>query len=195
MSRLRDLTALSPRSEPLLRLYALSPVFRSRLGVAFDARLECGPGPCRTASETLSPACYHLCWGSWHGPHSHDLPLKDIVGTLLSVNAQAYLFEAANVRHEHEYVVWKPVKLPENKILAPGVVSHATTLIEHPELVAERIQRFARIVGRDRVVASTDRGLGLRCHPKSPGPSSEHFLAALSSRAKRYGFDNGTELD
>lgn len=109
---------------------------------------------------------YHLCWGSWHGPHAHDLPLRDIVDILLSVNAQTYLFEAANVRHEHEYVVWKSVKLPEDKILAPGVVSHATTLIEHPELVAERIKRFANIVGRDRVIASTDCGLGLRCHPQ-----------------------------
>jgi 5-methyltetrahydropteroyltriglutamate--homocysteine methyltransferase len=109
---------------------------------------------------------YHLCWGSWHGPHSQDIPLADIVGTMLAVNAQTYLFEAANVRHEHEYVVWKTVKLPSDKILAPGVVSHATTLIEHPELVAERIQRFANIVGRERVIASTDCGLGLRCHPQ-----------------------------
>jgi 5-methyltetrahydropteroyltriglutamate--homocysteine methyltransferase len=109
---------------------------------------------------------YHLCWGSWHGPHAHDLPMGDIVGTLLSIHAQTYLFEAANVRHEHEYVVWKSVKRSEDKILAPGVVSHATTLIEHPELVAERIKRFANIVGRDRVIASTDCGLGLRCHPQ-----------------------------
>jgi 5-methyltetrahydropteroyltriglutamate--homocysteine methyltransferase len=109
---------------------------------------------------------YHLCWGSWHGPHAYDIPLRDIAGTLLSVNAQTYLFEAANVRHEHEYVVWKSAKLPEEKILAPGVVSHATTLIEHPELVAERIKRFANIVGRERVIASTDCGLGLRCHPQ-----------------------------
>jgi 5-methyltetrahydropteroyltriglutamate--homocysteine methyltransferase len=109
---------------------------------------------------------YHLCWGSWHGPHAHDIPMADIVGTMLAVNAQTYLFEAANVRHEHEYVVWKSVKLPDDKILAPGVVSHATTLIEHPELVAERIRRFADIVGRERVIASTDCGLGLRCHPQ-----------------------------
>jgi 5-methyltetrahydropteroyltriglutamate--homocysteine methyltransferase len=109
---------------------------------------------------------YHLCWGSWHGPHAHDIPMADIVDTMLSVNAQTYLFEAANVRHEHEYVVWKSVKLPDDKILAPGVVSHATALIEHPDLVAERIKRFANIVGRERVVASTDCGLGLRCHPQ-----------------------------
>ena len=109
---------------------------------------------------------YHLCWGSWHGPHAHDIPLPDIVEVMLAVNAGAYLFEAANVRHEHEYHVWERVQLPAGRILAPGVVSHATTLIEHPELVAERIGRFARIVGPENVIASTDCGLGLRCHPQ-----------------------------
>jgi len=107
---------------------------------------------------------YHLCWGSWHGPHAHDIPLKDIVSTLLKVKAQTYLIEAANVRHEHEYAIWKSISLPDNKVLAPGVVSHSTALVEHPELVSERIQKFANIVGRDRVIASTDCGLGLRCH-------------------------------
>ena len=109
---------------------------------------------------------YHLCWGSWHGPHSHDIPMPDIVDVMLAINAGAYLFEAANARHEHEYHVWESVKLPEGKILAPGVVSHATALIEHPELVAERIGRFTRIVGAENVIASTDCGLGLRCHPQ-----------------------------
>lgn len=109
---------------------------------------------------------YHLCWGSWHGPHAHDLPLADIVDILLRINAQTYLFEAANVRHEHEARIWEEVKLPEGKILAPGVVSHSTRLIEHPELVAGRIERFARMVGHENVIASTDCGLGLRCHPQ-----------------------------
>ena len=109
---------------------------------------------------------YHLCWGSWHGPHSRDIPLADMVDIMLSVNAQTYLFEAANVRHEHEYVIWETTPLPNEKMLAPGVVSHATTLIEHPDLVSARIQRFAKLVGRERVVASTDCGLGLRCHPQ-----------------------------
>jgi 5-methyltetrahydropteroyltriglutamate--homocysteine methyltransferase len=109
---------------------------------------------------------YHLCWGSWHGPHAHDIPLPDIVDVMLAVKAQAYLFEAGNVRHEHEYKVWETVKLPAGKILAPGVVSHATALIEHPDLVSERIQRFARLVGAENVIASTDCGLGLRCHPQ-----------------------------
>jgi 5-methyltetrahydropteroyltriglutamate--homocysteine methyltransferase len=109
---------------------------------------------------------YHLCWGSWHGPHSQDIELKDIVQIMLSIKAQTYLFEAANARHEHEFAVWKTVKLPSNKILAPGVVTHSTPLIEHPELVAYRIERFANIVGRERVIASTDCGVGLRCHPQ-----------------------------
>jgi 5-methyltetrahydropteroyltriglutamate--homocysteine methyltransferase len=109
---------------------------------------------------------YHLCWGSWHGPHSQDIPLRDIVDVLLTVKAQTYLFEAANVRHEHEYQVWESVRLPAGKILAPGVVTHSTALIEHPELVSSRLQRFAKIVGRENVVGSTDCGLGLRCHPQ-----------------------------
>jgi 5-methyltetrahydropteroyltriglutamate--homocysteine methyltransferase len=109
---------------------------------------------------------YHMCWGSWHGPHAFDIPLREMLDVLLSIKAQTYLFEAANVRHEHEYRIWESVKLPDGKILAPGVVSHATPLIEHPELVSERIQRFARLVGPENVIASTDCGLGLRCHPQ-----------------------------
>ena len=107
---------------------------------------------------------YHLCWGSWHGPHTHDLPLKHVVALLLQVKAQCYSFEAANVRHEHEWRVWQDAKIPERKILLPGIVSHATNLVEHPELVAERIQRFAGVVGRENVIAGTDCGLGRRVH-------------------------------
>jgi 5-methyltetrahydropteroyltriglutamate--homocysteine methyltransferase len=107
---------------------------------------------------------YHLCWGSWHGPHTHDLPFEHIVELMLQVNAQCYSFEAANVRHEHEWKLWNDVKLPEGKILLPGVVSHSTNLVEHPELVAERIMRFAGAVGRENVIAGTDCGLGGRVH-------------------------------
>jgi len=109
---------------------------------------------------------FHLCWGSWHGPHTTDIPMKDIVEVMLAVNAGAYSFEAGNVRHEHEWRVWHDVKLPDDKILLPGVVSHATNVVEHPELVADRIGRFAEIVGRERVIASTDCGLGGRIHPQ-----------------------------
>jgi 5-methyltetrahydropteroyltriglutamate--homocysteine methyltransferase len=108
---------------------------------------------------------YHLCWGSWHGPHSADLPLSDIVDLMLTVKAQVYLIEAANARHEHEVQVWEDTKLPDGKMLAPGVVTHSTPLIEHPQLVADRIERFAKLVGRENVIASTDCGLGLRLHP------------------------------
>jgi 5-methyltetrahydropteroyltriglutamate--homocysteine methyltransferase len=109
---------------------------------------------------------FHLCWGSWHGPHTTDIPMADIVDVMLEINAGAYSFEAANVRHEHEWKVWRDVKLPEGKIILPGVVSHSTNVIEHPELVADRIVRFAEAVGRDNVVASTDCGLGGRVHPQ-----------------------------
>src|SRR5688572_3276460 len=99
---------------------------------------------------------YHICWGSWNGPHTSDVPLKEIAGLILSVRAGAYSIEAANARHEHEWQVWKDVKLPEGKKLIPGVISHQTNVVEHPELVAERIVRFAAVVGRDNVIAGTD---------------------------------------
>jgi 5-methyltetrahydropteroyltriglutamate--homocysteine methyltransferase len=113
---------------------------------------------------------YHVCWGSWPGPHTTDVPLRKIVDLILKVRAGAYLIEAANSRHEHEWRVWKDVKLPEGKILAPGVVSHGTNVVEHPELVAERILRFANVVGRENVIASTDCGFAQeqfnrRVHP------------------------------
>jgi 5-methyltetrahydropteroyltriglutamate--homocysteine methyltransferase len=109
---------------------------------------------------------FHLCWGSWHGPHVTDIPMKDIVDVMLSINAGAYMFEAGNVRHEHEWKVWQDVKLPAGKTIMPGVVSHATNVVEHPELVADRIVNFANGVGRENVIASTDCGLGGRVHPQ-----------------------------
>lgn len=109
---------------------------------------------------------YHLGWGSWHGPHAYDLELKSMVQLILKVKAQAYLVEAANARHEHEYAVWDEVKLPEGKILVPCVVTHSTDVVEHPELVPQRIQRFARRVGRENVMAGADCGFGGRSHPQ-----------------------------
>jgi 5-methyltetrahydropteroyltriglutamate--homocysteine methyltransferase len=109
---------------------------------------------------------YHICWGSWHGPHSTDLPLRDIVDIVLKVRAGAYSVEAGNVRHEHEWKIWRETRLPDGKLLIPGVVSHATNVVEHPELVADRIVRFAQVVGRENVVAGTDCGLGGRIHPQ-----------------------------
>jgi 5-methyltetrahydropteroyltriglutamate--homocysteine methyltransferase len=109
---------------------------------------------------------YHICWGSWHGPHTHDLPLHHVIDLMLKVRAGAYSVEAANPRHEHEWKLWKFVKLPEGKLLIPGVISHATNVIEHPEIVADRIIRYANLVGRENVIAGTDCGLGARVHPQ-----------------------------
>jgi 5-methyltetrahydropteroyltriglutamate--homocysteine methyltransferase len=113
---------------------------------------------------------YHICWGSWNGPHAFDVPMKDIVDLMLQVNVGAYQFEAANPRHEHEWVVWRSVKLPPGKVLIPGVISHATNIVEHPELVAQRLVRLANIVGRENVMGGTDCGFAQspfaqRVHP------------------------------
>ena len=114
---------------------------------------------------------YHVCFGSWHMPHVADAPLEAIIDLILQVNAGAYLLEAANVRHEHEWRVWEKTTLPAGKILMPGVVTHHTTTVEHPRLVADRIVRFAKLVGRENVVASTDCGFAqtehlARVHPQ-----------------------------
>jgi 5-methyltetrahydropteroyltriglutamate--homocysteine methyltransferase len=126
----------------------------------------------------------HLCWGSWHGPHTTDIEFKHLVKLMLSVNAGAYSFEAANARHEHEWRVWEDVSLPDDKLILPGVVGHATNVVEHPELVAERIERFAGLVGRERVIASTDCGLGGRIHPQIAVAKLQALTdgAALASR-------------
>jgi len=113
---------------------------------------------------------YHICWGSWNGPHAFDVPMKDIVDLMLQVNVGAYQFEAANPRHEHEWVVWQTVKLPAGKTLIPGVISHATNIVEHPELVAQRLVRLAKLVGRENIMGGTDCGFAQspfaqRVHP------------------------------
>jgi 5-methyltetrahydropteroyltriglutamate--homocysteine methyltransferase len=113
---------------------------------------------------------YHVCWGSWPGPHTTDVPLKGIVDLILRAKVGAFVIEGANPRHEHEWRVWENVKLPEGAILIPGVISHATNVVEHPELVAERIMRLARLLGRENVIAGTDCGFAQgpfhrRVHP------------------------------
>ncbi|MDQ7910141.1 epoxyalkane--coenzyme M transferase [Phytohabitans sp. ZYX-F-186] len=105
---------------------------------------------------------FHMCWGSGHRPHTNDIELKYIADLLVKINAQAYAIEAGNVRHAHEWRVWEDVKLPDGKILVPGVVSHATDLVEHPELVAERLVNYAGVVGRENIQAGTDCGIGSR---------------------------------
>ena len=101
---------------------------------------------------------YHLCWGSWQGPHEGDLALKDVVDLMLRVKAQAYSVEAATPRHSYEWRLWQDVKLPEGKVLIPGVVAHTTAVVEHPETIAERLMNFASVVGRERVIAGADCG-------------------------------------
>jgi len=101
---------------------------------------------------------YHICFGSWHGPHAYDPPLRDAIDLVLRVNAKYYLMEQANPRHEHEWRIWEDVPLPEGKVLVPGVVTHHTNVVEHPELVAQRLVRLAGVVGRDRVMGGTDCG-------------------------------------
>jgi 5-methyltetrahydropteroyltriglutamate--homocysteine methyltransferase len=113
---------------------------------------------------------YHICWGSQNAPHTDDAPLREVLPLVLAVNASAYLIESANARHEHEWKVWEDVKLPEGKTLIPGVVTHSTNLVEHPELVQWRITNFARLVGRENVIAGTDCGFSqnwnlIRVHP------------------------------
>jgi 5-methyltetrahydropteroyltriglutamate--homocysteine methyltransferase len=113
---------------------------------------------------------YHVCWGSWPGPHTTDVPLKDIVDLILGMKVGAYVLESANPRHEHEWRVWETAKLPPDRLLIPGVISHATNVVEHPELVAERIMRVARLVGRENLLAGTDCGFAQgpfyrRVHP------------------------------
>jgi 5-methyltetrahydropteroyltriglutamate--homocysteine methyltransferase len=112
---------------------------------------------------------YHICWGSWPGPHTSDVPLKDIVNVILKAKVGAFVIEGANPRHEHEWKVWKDVKLGD-RMLIPGVISHATNVVEHPELVSERIVRLAKILGRENVIAGTDCGFAQgpfyrRVHP------------------------------
>ena len=141
------------------------------LANAYDDLMARGRDVYRTWAETRIKALnhalrgippervrYHLCYGSWHAPHMADAPLEDIVDLILAVNAGAYSIEAANVRHEHEWRVWQNVKLPEGKSLIPGVVTHHTLTVEHPRLVADRLIRYANIVGRENVIAGTDCG-------------------------------------
>src|SRR5262249_24773482 len=105
---------------------------------------------------------FHFCWASPHRPHVNDVELQHIIDLLVRIRAQSYAFEAANVRHEHEWEVWRDVVIPDNKILMPGVITHSTDLVEHPRLVANRLKNFATIVGRDRVQTGTDCGMGSR---------------------------------
>ncbi|WP_323959518.1 epoxyalkane--coenzyme M transferase [Arthrobacter sp. JZ12] len=134
----------------------------------------------------------HICWGSWHGPHTTDIEFKDIVDIVLGINAGSYSFEAANARHEHEWALWQDTRLPAGKVLVPGVVSHATNVVEHPELVAQRIERFASLVGRENVIASTDCGLGGRIHPQIAAAKLESLGRGAQLASERLFAKSGT---
>ncbi|HEY8579529.1 MAG TPA: hypothetical protein VIL72_06550, partial [Beijerinckiaceae bacterium] len=113
---------------------------------------------------------YHVCWGSWNGPHTTDVPLREIIDEIYRINAGCYVMEGANPRHEHEWKVWGEKKPPQGRAIATGVISHATNVVEHPELVAERIVRLAKLIGRENVLAGTDCGFAQgpfyrRVHP------------------------------
>jgi 5-methyltetrahydropteroyltriglutamate--homocysteine methyltransferase len=132
---------------------------------------------------------YHICWGSWPGPHVSDVPLKDIVEVVLKARVGALVIEGANPRHEHEWQVWKGAKLAPGQILIPGVISHATNVVEHPELVAERIVRLARIVGRENVIGGTDCGFAQspfyrRVHPSIMWAKLEALAAGARLASK-----------
>jgi 5-methyltetrahydropteroyltriglutamate--homocysteine methyltransferase len=113
---------------------------------------------------------YHVCWGSFNAPHMGDVPASDILDLILEVNAGFYLIEMANPRHEHEWRLWEDTALPDGKVLVPGVISHSTNVVEHPELVAQRLVRLARLVGRENLMGGTDCGFAQgpliqRVHP------------------------------
>ena len=128
---------------------------------------------------------YHVCFGSWHGPHAYDPPLADVIDLVLGVNARYYLIEQANPRHEHEWRLWESVELPAGKVLVPGVVTHHTNVVEHPELVADRIVRIAGLVGADRVMGGTDCGFAQSAFVHRVHPSIQWAkLEALAEGAR-----------
>jgi 5-methyltetrahydropteroyltriglutamate--homocysteine methyltransferase len=129
---------------------------------------------------------FHTCWGSYHGPHKYDLPLKDIVHLILKVNAGAYSIEASNPMHDHEWEVWETVKLPAGKRLIPGVVGHCSDHIEHPQLVANRLVKYGEIVGRENIMAGTDCGLGSRVgHPNIAWSKYEAMVEGARLASKK----------
>jgi 5-methyltetrahydropteroyltriglutamate--homocysteine methyltransferase len=133
----------------------------------------------------------HVCWGSFHGPHHDDIPLRDIIDLIFRVNAGSYSIEASNPCHEHEWHVFEDVRLPEGATLIPGVVGHCTDFIEHPDLVAERLVRYARLVGRENVLAGTDCGLGTRVGHESICWAKFEAMAEGARRATKILWDRG----
>ena len=171
------------------------PALWDRIGI--EMGLEAFRARCAMRIEALNHALrnipedrvrYHLCWGSWHGPHAFDLELDRIADLMLRVKAQAYLVEAANARHAHEVAVWEKVKLPEGKILIPGVVTHSTDVVEHPELVSQRLQRYAQLLGKENIIAGTDCGFGGRSHPQIAWAKLLSLVEGAALASKALGF-------
>jgi 5-methyltetrahydropteroyltriglutamate--homocysteine methyltransferase len=171
------------------------PALWDRIGIQMG--LEAFRRRCEVRVEALNHALanvpedrvrYHLCWGSWHGPHVYDLEMRHLVDIMLKVKAEAYSFEAANARHEHEYDVWDDVKLPAGKIVIPGCITHSTDVVEHPELVSQRIRRYAERVGKENVIAGADCGFGGRAHPQIAWAKLKALVegAALATKALKY---------
>ena len=168
------------------------PALWDRIGMQMG--LEAFRARCRLRVEALNHALrgipeeqvrYHLCWGSWHGPHAYDLELTAHRRHHARGKRAAFLIEGANARHEHEWQVWETTTLPPGKVLIPGVVTHSTDVIEHPELVAQRIQRFAEVVGKENVIAGADCGFGGRSHPQIAWAKLQALVdgAALASKS------------
>jgi 5-methyltetrahydropteroyltriglutamate--homocysteine methyltransferase len=171
------------------------PALWDRIGM--DMGLAAFRARCALRIEALNHALrnipedrvrYHLCWGSWHGPHAYDLELERIVDLVLKVKAQAFLIEGANARHEHEVAVWDKVKLPDGKILIPGVITHSTDVIEHPELVSRRLQRYARRIGKENLIAGADCGFGGRSHPQIAWAKLRAMIEGAALASKALGF-------
>lgn len=136
--------------------------FQDLSDTEFLALIEQNVAALNAATANIPPEKMrmHVCWGNYEGPHDHDIPLEKVIGTVLKARPATILFEAANPRHEHEWKVWADTKIPDEKVLAPGMIDTCSNYVEHPELIAQRIERFSGIVGAERVIASTDCGFG-----------------------------------
>ena len=190
--------ALREEYQAIFRSGLLVQVDDAVLANMYDHLVQSGPEKYREWAELRVEALnlalegipedrirYHVCFGSWHVPHLADAPLEAIIGLILKVRAGAYSIEAANPRHEHEWRVWESVKLPKGKILIPGVVTHHTVTVEHPRVVADRIVRFARLVGRENVIAGTDCGFAQAEHiQRVPEPVMWEKLKSLAEGAE-----------
>jgi 5-methyltetrahydropteroyltriglutamate--homocysteine methyltransferase len=154
---------------------------------SFLHRVEANVAALNAATANIPAECMrlHICWGNYEGPHDHDIPLEKVIATVLKARPATLLFEAANPRHEHEWIVWRDAKIPADKKLAPGLIDTCSNYVEHPELIAQRLERYIAIVGVDRVIAGTDCGFGTFAgYGKIDPDVTWKKLAALSEGAR-----------